>query len=58
MGRGARGEKVFEKENSYLTTLFKAPGLMLIALPLTLYLKSSHSNKRNFKEHTNNYGTR
>ena len=58
MERGARGKKVFEKENSYLTTLFKAPGLMLIALPLTPYLKCLHSNKRNFKEHTNNYGTR
>ena len=44
MGRGVR-----EKKCSYLTTHFKVPALMQIALPLTPYLKSLNFRKRNFK---------
>ena len=43
-----RWEEVWEK-CSYLTTHFKVPALMQIALPLTPYLKSLNFRKRNFK---------
>lgn len=42
-------KNVFKKENLYLLTIFKTPGLMLIALPLTPCPISLYSSKRNLK---------